>query len=941
MLLGCLTANVYGEDLSDSDQKEQLIPSVSSQTPIIRPLTVIRQIAKFQAVDRFKPFEDYWFSTNRIIDVDLSKEPGFAYSLSIGDKTKFTKTLPQGYSPEKLIEWGKYAGLNIDILHKHGFTGKGAVIAYIDQPIGDKDPTYHEQYASSTLHYINNTKSESSMHGPAVLSLLLGKDIGTAPEAEVYFYGFASWEGDQLRHSEALYQIIEQNKKLPDNKKIRMVGFSDNIVESEKNPDAFREAVKACEDAGIMVWFCGDYGAYSFIPYSDKNSLNSLVSESWWSSNQPDLVCVPSAGRTTAAIVNRTKYIYWANGGLSWAMPYVLGLYAIAIEINPSLTKNDLSKMIVDTAYINNDAVPIVNPIGFVASALKSVGRDSEAQVILDEAKARTKYFYAVMNTSTMTEQDLTAVGDYLANFTDATVLTVDTAKISDIQSLYTTLQNDSKQRGGKVAGIQIFGTASMVPSFKIKYKAKKVDGSYEGGFLLTDLFYGNFDSDVSKLNSEYNVEDHMANGWNVDLIPQWPVARLPLSKGEFDSFFKRYKAFAVDTNLNQLGVVSFSNLVPYENRLFNDMGCFLCSHLDYKHNLLDAGYRLYCNDDEVYYVFGNFELENMTKENKRDNIEFVIKANGQFDRIDKTSFDKGWEQFTPLVNMDNINSVFSANPYYLDTWRNLNGYDMENNLTTTALNGKCVGAFSATSNISSITFNLDESFKDTEYDDFYNFFYNYFKAIHDGETRSQAFFIAQKEYGKTLISSSKMPISEDKNYQLNLYNLIAYHNFGVIEPNVVALSFCESEGYINKTSEQVKKLRKDAGKISWDWEKFKLTDGKPVGKTKKISYDIKNKLTDNKTGTIHSFTAQPLDNGYMRFSIEYSVPENMEISVFNKPKGNFIAFRSDEQKTPKDKGRFEFDLSNESLAKVSEICVRFTLYPETFTLYFKPDQFK
>ncbi len=78
-----------------------------------------------------------------------------------------------------------------------------------------------------------------------------------------------------------------------------------------------------------------------------------------------------------------------------------------------------------------------------------------------------------------------------------------------------------------------------------------------------------------------------------------------------------------------------------------------------------------------------------------------------------------------------------------------------------------------------------------------------------------------------------------------------------------------------------------------------------------------------------------------MRFSIEYSVPENMEISVFNRPKGNFIAFRSDEQKTPKDKGRFEFDISNESLAKVSEICVRFTLYPETFTLYFKPDQLK
>ncbi len=192
MLLGCLTTNVYGENLSDSSQMEQSTSSISSQTPVICPLTVIRQIAKFQAVDRFKPFEDYWFSTNRIIDVELSKESGLIYSLSIGDKTKFTKMLPQGYSPERLIEWGKYPGLNMDILHKHGFTGKGAVIAYIYQPIGDKAPTYHEQYASSTLHYINNTKEEVSMHGPAVLSLLLGKDIGTAPAAEVYFYAFAA-----------------------------------------------------------------------------------------------------------------------------------------------------------------------------------------------------------------------------------------------------------------------------------------------------------------------------------------------------------------------------------------------------------------------------------------------------------------------------------------------------------------------------------------------------------------------------------------------------------------------------------------------------------------------------------------------------------------------------------------------------------------------------
>ncbi len=62
---------------------------------------------------------------------------------------------------------------------------------------------------------LSDSATDESMHGPAVLSLLSGKDIGTAPEAEVYYYSDASWERDQLRQSEVLYQIIEKNKTLP------------------------------------------------------------------------------------------------------------------------------------------------------------------------------------------------------------------------------------------------------------------------------------------------------------------------------------------------------------------------------------------------------------------------------------------------------------------------------------------------------------------------------------------------------------------------------------------------------------------------------------------------------------------------------------------------------------------------------------------------------
>ena len=450
MLLLSFSISSYAENTSDNIK--------TKQTSAIKSLKVVRKMKTFEELNGVKPFGYYWNTKKNDINAEFLREPGLIYTLTIGDNTAFTKRLPSDYDQKKLIEWGKYPGLNMDILHKHGFTGKGAVIAYVDAPLGINRPDFKEEYVGNLIHYVNNTDVERKMHGLAVLSLLLGKKIGTAPEVELYYYAIATWELDQQRHSEALYQIIEKNKILEDNKKIRMVGFSDCIDESEKNTTAFRKAVKACEDAGIMVWFCDEYGSVSFIPYSDKNSFESLVPEYWWGNKKPGLVCVPCAGRTTSSVLDELHYIYWAKGGLSWAMPYVLGLYAIAIEIDPSLTQDALRKLIVDTAYINSEGMLIVNPVGFVAEVLKKVGRDSEAQAMLDEVKARTKYIYAVINEKNLHKGDLITIEDHLVSITDASVLTVDATKFDYSKNILDAIQRDSENRGGIVAGIQLFG---------------------------------------------------------------------------------------------------------------------------------------------------------------------------------------------------------------------------------------------------------------------------------------------------------------------------------------------------------------------------------------------------------------------------------------------------------------------------------------------------
>lgn len=470
---------------TDSIQDESVLEPAVAPEDAILPLEAKRFLAAPQGADGIEPYSDHWFRDQAGITADLSEKLALTYSLTVGDKTTFLNGSPQGYDMDALLEWGKAPGLNVDILHEHGFTGKGAVIAYVDQPIAE-----HEQFDGLTLHYTNNTDSQGSMHGLAVLSLLAGKDIGTAPEAEIFYYGHASWEGDQVSQAECLYQIIEQNEALPEGEKITMVGFSNNIRSDVRNEDAFREAVAACEEAGVMVWFCGEYGAAAFLPFSDKDDFHNLVPDVWWTSNLSEVVFVPEAGRTTASVLDGVNYIYWAfNGGLSWAMPYMLGLYAIANEIDPSLTQNDLRTLVMDTAYKNN-GMSIINPTGFIASVLDGAGRSDEADALRQDAAAQEQYLYAVMDPTAMNEGDLTAIGSYLAAITDAQVLTVDARAFSGMTDLEAALQTDSVQRGGVVSGVQFFGTLD----------------------------------------------------WDAEQLP-WPTASLPLAEGAYADFFDRYKA--------------------------------------------------------------------------------------------------------------------------------------------------------------------------------------------------------------------------------------------------------------------------------------------------------------------------------------------------------------------------------------------------------------
>ena len=279
-------------------------------------------------------------------------------------------------TPDNLMDYGKNPGLGVRQLQRQGYTGKGVTVAIIDQPMRRDHPEYKN--APITYYEVRPEEkgmrsSNTSMHGPAVASLLMGKSIGVAPDVTLHYVAMPSWQRDQTAHAEALYKLIEVNRSLPDGKKIRAISFSDGVDTREKSPEAFQQAIADAEAAGIWV-FTVDFpdlrlAPMGIDPYKDKDDPANYRPASWvggMPSGQEQHLWFPTENRTRATEMEPGGYHYDEQGGMSWGMPYLVGVVALGLQEDPALTRANA------VTYLWESATPwqsgrIINPPGFVA----------------------------------------------------------------------------------------------------------------------------------------------------------------------------------------------------------------------------------------------------------------------------------------------------------------------------------------------------------------------------------------------------------------------------------------------------------------------------------------------------------------------------------------------------------------------------------------------
>jgi len=215
------------------------------------------------------------------------------------------------------------------------------------------------------------------MHGPAVASLLVGEQIGTAPGARLYFVAAPSWTLDAQYQADALDWLVQQNAALPTADKIRVVSVSAAPsgpgTYFTQNSEAWDDAYQRAMDAGILVLDCTVHHGLTAPCYLDlADPDNPARCTPGWPgvAYQPpgERIHVPTSRRTEAEEYEEGQYgyQYTGRGGSSWSVPYLAGVLALGWQVRPELTAAELLQLIFETAYLRADGARIIAPPAFV-----------------------------------------------------------------------------------------------------------------------------------------------------------------------------------------------------------------------------------------------------------------------------------------------------------------------------------------------------------------------------------------------------------------------------------------------------------------------------------------------------------------------------------------------------------------------------------------------
>ena len=365
-----------------------IVTTTAPTTPTLTaaPITTVSptqsKVPYTQSGMLIEPYQDVRFQNISNINRNLGEE--LIETLSFDKSTIWTKE--DKLIAENILKLGMNPGMGIRELHAQGFTGKGITIAIIDQPVVLEHPEFQGKVVKYHDVGTGEFSNTGSMHGPAVISLLAGNNIGTAPDASVYFVAVPAWLLDAQYYADALDWIIAENEKLPDRNKIRAISVSaiPSGIDSEyKNSNAWDASYKRAAEAGILVLDCS-YEQGITVPctydlYDPDNVAKCIPNWTGPTDSPHERINIPTR-RTSATEQDADgnlifSYQYDGQGGISWTVPYLAGVLAMGWQINPELTNSQILDLVYASANDTDGPAGIINPKAFIEMVKLSVNQ--------------------------------------------------------------------------------------------------------------------------------------------------------------------------------------------------------------------------------------------------------------------------------------------------------------------------------------------------------------------------------------------------------------------------------------------------------------------------------------------------------------------------------------------------------------------------------------
>lgn len=322
----------------------------------------------------------------RDIDFETVNTKEFDWNILYDSRTLWPDHVVDGFDPKSLLESSKKPGYHLAQVHAQGITGKQVRIGVIGQPVLFQ----HEELKDAVKMYKSNVSYyKADQTNTWGLSFMVGKEVGVAPDAEVYyiadyldriidndqtFYDVSSYAND-------IYEMIEVNKTFAEDEKIRILllpvyAISEQVKGGEEVRKAILEAV--CQGMIVLGNDVNQYNGYGILKRNtsldvddlsayDPNLRTPFVTEI---GERNHILLAPICCKTLASSIGVDDYAYFSSYGGDMLKFYLAGLYALALQVNPELTKADIEQILYQTGVALErdglDPIPMIDPLAFI-----------------------------------------------------------------------------------------------------------------------------------------------------------------------------------------------------------------------------------------------------------------------------------------------------------------------------------------------------------------------------------------------------------------------------------------------------------------------------------------------------------------------------------------------------------------------------------------------